>query len=1086
MEANQYRGRRLKRRIGWSVTLIVVLVLAGMIGLAVFSLRGPVPAPDWVKARVSQNLAASLPNAQIEFDDLLWQLSSDGRPIVYLQHTQLSTSDDVLLLELSELEATLSLEGLLVGRIQPKTLSFSGVFMDAVREADGTFSITLPNNAGFFASGEIRGGLSEVLDQQLLNTLETVNIDAVTLRYEDRRAKRAWTVDGGRFRMIVDETRLDLSGDFALLGGGTSVATLEANADISLIGPEMEFGIKITDMPASDLATQQASLFWLSVLDAPISGSLRGGIDDRGIPQPVAAALRISEGVIKPSDETQPIPFTSADAYFTYDPVLEEITFDQIAVESDWVKGSVSGAAEMTLQDNGLPSEINVALEATEISSSSSGPWEKDVTFSDALVAFALQVSPFRLDLHEATVAYEGLRLSTMGAVLGDDNGWAYDLSGSVPLATHAQVVDLWPVAAAPGLRSWLAENVSDAVYENLGVRLEKQPDLKARIEGSADLRDAALTFAKGISPGQQVRGTLELKNGQFIATVEDGLVYPTPQGALDASGTVFRIADVADKSSPGRVELRGEGALGDTLALVEQIPGLQLDEGQLSGLADGRARFSGVLEFPLGRKPERGEFRYDIAGQITEVTSDTLMPDHELTADVLEVAAENNGIIIKGPARIDGVALDAIWNSIPSNEGPATSVLTGEIELSQNFVTQFGLGLPEGTVSGEGRGTIFMDLSERGSPGFEIISDMDGIGFDLGFVGWSKSKSVKGDLFASGILGENTAIDVLEIAAPGLEASGSVAMNEDGSLDAVVFDSMRLGNWLNSTVRIQGNGAGKASDLYLSEGFVDIQKLTETTGGIGAKSDHQVQGKIFASDLELFVSDFLTISGFEGELDLDRNLQGDFTGVLNNAVEIGGMITNSDTGQRVITASAEDAGAVLSALGLLDQATQGSIIVELTEKDQGYGGSFVARDVRLMQMPLLADLLNAVSIVGLLDQLSFDGIRFTEVEGEFYFTETEFILTRASATGPSIGLSLDGRYNFENDYLDLQGVLTPIYLLNGIGELLTRKGEGVIGFNYTVTGSTESPQISVNPLSALTPSILREIFRRPAPDAPE
>lgn len=1086
MEANQNRGRRIRRRIGWSVTVIVVLLIGGMVGLAAFSLRGPVPAPDWLKSRVTQNLAASLPDAKVGFEGMLWQLSSDGRPIVYLQHTQLSTHEGVALLELSELEASLSLEGLLKGRIQPKTLSFSGVFMDAIRQADGTLSVTLPNSGGLFGSGEIRSGLAQIFDQQLLQQLETLTVDAVTLRYEDRRAKRAWTVDGGRFRLAVDGDELDLSSDFALLGGGTSVATLEANADISLSSAEMEFGIKITDMPASDLATQQASLFWLSVLDAPISGSLRGGIDDRGILQPVAAALRIGEGVIKPSDETRPVPFKSADAYFSYDPVQEVITFDQIAANSDWISGSASGAAHLVLQDNGLPSNIDVLLEATTLTSSESGPWQRDTEFTDAKVAFGMQVAPFRLDLHDASLSYEDMRLSSNGVVVGDDQGWAYDLKAYVPSAKHEQAVALWPVQAAERARDWLDKNVSDTIYEHLSVHFVKQPDHPAQIEGSADIRDAQITFAKAMSPGEQVSGRIGLKDRQFEAVVESGFVSPPFGGEIDATGTVFRIRDVTDKSEPGRVELSGTGALSDVLSLVEQIPGAKLERDQLSDLADGQAEFAGILEFPLGRKPEPGEFRYDIAGQITGATSSTLFPDHKIEAETLNVAAENNGIIVKGPATIDGIALDAIWNSIPTNDGPATSALTGDIELSQKFVTQFGLGLPEGTVSGKGTGTIFLDLSNRGSPGFELVSDLDGVGFDLGFVGWRKSENTKGDLFASGVLGENMAIDVLEMSAPGLEASGSVAMNEDGSLDAVQFETMRLGNWLNSTVRIQGNGAGQASDIHLSDGFVDIQKLTETTGGIGASSDHQVQGKVIASDLELFVSDFLTLSHFEGELDLGRNLQGDFTAVLNDVVEIGGTISSSATGQRVITATAEDAGAVLSALGLLEQAAQGSIIIELTEKEHGYGGSFEARDMRLLQMPLLADLLNAVSIVGLLDQLSFDGISFAQVEGEFYFTETEFILTRASAVGPSIGVSLDGRYDFANDILDLQGVLSPLYLLNAVGELLTRRGEGVIGFNFTVTGSSENPEISVNPLSALTPSILREIFRRPAPEAPE
>ncbi|MEP4988387.1 MAG: hypothetical protein ABJV68_11925, partial [Paracoccaceae bacterium] len=46
----------------------------------------------------------------------------------------------------------------------------------------------------------------------------------------------------------------------------------------------------------------------------------------------------------------------------------------------------------------------------------------------------------------------------------------------------------------------------------------------------------------------------------------------------------------------------------------------------------------------------------------------------------------------------------------------------------------------------------------------------------------------------------------------------------------------------------------------------------------------------------------------------------------------------------------------------------------------------------------------------------------------------------------------------------------------------LTRKGEGLIGFSYTLTGNAKDPDVSVNPVSALTPGMFREVFRNPAP----
>ena len=86
---------------------------------------------------------------------------------------------------------------------------------------------------------------------------------------------------------------------------------------------------------------------------------------------------------------------------------------------------------------------------------------------------------------------------------------------------------------------------------------------------------------------------------------------------------------------------------------------------------------------------------------------------------------------------------------------------------------------------------------------------------------------------------------------------------------------------------------------------------------------------------------------------------------------------------------------------------------------------------------------------------------------------------------GPSIGLSMNGRYDIAVDRLDMQGTVSPVFLINGIGSFLTRKGEGLIGFNYTLRGPAAEPKVKVNPLSALTPGMFREIFRKAPPRDP-
>ena len=68
---------------------------------------------------------------------------------------------------------------------------------------------------------------------------------------------------------------------------------------------------------------------------------------------------------------------------------------------------------------------------------------------------------------------------------------------------------------------------------------------------------------------------------------------------------------------------------------------------------------------------------------------------------------------------------------------------------------------------------------------------------------------------------------------------------------------------------------------------------------------------------------------------------------------------------------------------------------------------------------------------------------------------------------------------------MNFNGVLVPSYTVNSIlgdipllGDVIVgKKGEGVFALNYSVKGPFAKTQVSVNPLSALTPGFLRRIF---------
>ncbi len=81
--------------------------------------------------------------------------------------------------------------------------------------------------------------------------------------------------------------------------------------------------------------------------------------------------------------------------------------------------------------------------------------------------------------------------------------------------------------------------------------------------------------------------------------------------------------------------------------------------------------------------------------------------------------------------------------------------------------------------------------------------------------------------------------------------------------------------------------------------------------------------------------------------------------------------------------------------------------------------------------------------------------------------------------------MTAQGRIDLDDDRIDVQGTIVPAYFFNSllgniplIGKLFSpEQGGGVFAARYALQGPLDDPSVSVNPLSALTPGFLRNIF---------
>lgn len=199
--------------------------------------------------------------------------------------------------------------------------------------------------------------------------------------------------------------------------------------------------------------------------------------------------------------------------------------------------------------------------------------------------------------------------------------------------------------------------------------------------------------------------------------------------------------------------------------------------------------------------------------------------------------------------------------------------------------------------------------------------------------------------------------------------------------------------------------------------------------------------------------------------------------------------------GDRSFRLATDDFGALLRLLDISENVAAGQLEVTGQVEDQGprriFRGKVQGADYRVVGAPLFAKLLSVASFSGIGGLLSGEGIPFTRLYGDFTLADGKLELRDMRAYGGAIGVTANGTVDLAGDALDLSGTLVPAYTINSIlgsipllGKVLVGgEGGGIFAANFRVAGPTANAAITVNPLSALAPGVLRKLFLFDAPN---
>jgi hypothetical protein len=344
---------------------------------------------------------------------------------------------------------------------------------------------------------------------------------------------------------------------------------------------------------------------------------------------------------------------------------------------------------------------------------------------------------------------------------------------------------------------------------------------------------------------------------------------------------------------------------------------------------------------------------------------------------------------------------------------------------------------------------------------------------------------------------GQIARIDGIEATGDQL-ALGAEAVYARGGLNSVRIDRLMLGRTVGDGLVRFPSGAGPIA-VSLSGPVLDLSgRLDATPSGVRPAPQNAGVAKTPAGPAWIADARFGQVILAAGQRARAVALHAENDGQVFQRLHLFGRtaadapfeaeIAPSADG-RTLQVSASDAGSLLRGLALGGSVEGGRLAINGRYDDRlpahPLAGSAEMDAFSIRAAPAFGKLLQAMTLYGLVDALSGPGVVFTRMVTPFRFADDVLDVTQARAFSSSLGLTAQGQIDFRTQTADMRGTIVPAYFLNTMlghlpvmGRLFSpEKGGGVFAAKFALRGPLANPTVRVNPLSALTPGFLRDLF---------
>ncbi len=1013
-------------------------LLTGLVALfgllALLLARGPIPL-GYLTPYLQDELNAAVAPYSIRVDatQLAWE-GWDKTLDVRVVGVRVLDADGNLLAEVPQMSVGLRGEALLYADLVPTSLELIAPQMALVREADGRF------NLGFGAADATRGDADSPFDRALGGdgaafgaSLERVSVRDADLVIADRQSGASLRSSESNLTasrsadgvLIEFAGRLDPDGEPAFLGVGALYPADGGRPELNVRLSELRPSALAAALPLPELAP-------LRDLDAPVSGTL---------------AVELTAGL-----------------------AVDRLGFDLTA-----------SAGALRLPAAGLPALRFAGLRAVGQA-------------ADGLTTARLD--DLWLDFGDGFTA----RLTA--AATRDDAGLGLRASGDFSGLKVDDLGTYWPPDFEDQARTWVTRNIADGVVNRGHVEIDIRPgELEAAAQRPEmvvldfDFTGVTATYWNRLPAMTDAVGSGRLTMTNFDLTLNEGRV-----GELVLSRGRLGITDLGVKTPPADIAFVATGPAIAALRLLDREPlGFPSALGIAPDSVTGGTATGVRFRFPLSKDLRLADVQFSAEARLTDFGLPRIFGQFAVSAGALELKVDRAGLDAAGTLALNGVPVSMTWRrDFAQDEG--TSVNRYGLAATLDTAQRAALGLDVGAYV-DGPVDVALQLTEEPddrirATGTAALAAAEVVVSEFK---WRKPAGTPAQLsfaFASGPDGAFS-IDRFAVAAPDFEADGAVRFGPGFALQQVRLDRIRAnGSDLSAEVNV---GADGLIDVAAGGARLDLRPYIESleagAGELMENDSLQVRGR-FAT---LVISDKLSIA--DAAADAVRR-DGEWqslvaTGRLNDGPAVRWLLIPR-SGSRELSVTSSDAGGVVREAGIFDDAVGGEIRLTMTipaNTSLPTVGRLQAANFRIVNAPILTRILTLGSWTGIRDLVTGEGIQFSRLDAPFELTPERLTIGDSRAVGPALGLTISGEIARPTDDVNLRGTVVPSYTINSVlgrvpllGDLLVgREGEGVFAATYKVEGNLEQPEVTVNPLSALAPGILRrilEVLQDPAPGA--